>query len=606
MTPSAPQPFQNPRSPGGPESQEQLRNSPVPPSGASPDQTSRIVQQTSPGAAPLASNVNPGIGSPARPVPIPVTPPGTSITHPGVVTPQAGAPAHAAFPRTGVKRSVAPGRGGQPPDRENDQTEDLGDTLVYYAQPWLISAIVHMILLIILALIVIPQFFHREVDLTAEIYAEKLGDQLEFDSPFAGNDPEKVEEPLLTPPDLNRVENPFAAPPPAEIIPEGVTSTSDLQATVIGYALKGRDEGAKEALLAAYGGTATTEAAVALGLAWLARQQRKDGSWSLVGPYPNGAQDENPEAATAMALLAFQGAGITHKRGKFRENVARGWDWLLQQQDADGNFFHEGAFNHRFYTQGQCTIALCEIYGMTRDDRFREPALRAVDYLIRSQSSEGGWRYSPNADSDVSVTGWIVMALQSARMAGLEVPADVFRKVTRFLDRIALEGGSKYPYQKGREATLAMTAEALLMRQFLGWSRDDDRLIKGVTWITEPANLINFERDRDVYYWYYATQVCHHMEGDYWKKWNSVMRQLLPENQVKTGREAGSWDPLKPSRDAWANEGGRLYVTCLSIYCLEVYYRHLPLYSSGAIRLISSTSPAPPAAAPSQPATPSQ
>ncbi|MBC7353609.1 MAG: terpene cyclase/mutase family protein, partial [Thermogutta sp.] len=319
-------------------------------------------------------------------------------------------------------------RGGtHPPDQEDDQTEDLGDTLVYYAQPWLISAIVHMILLIILALIVIPQFFHREVDLTAEIYAEKLGDQLEFDSPFAGNDPEKVEEPLLTPPDLNRVENPFAAPPPAEIIPEGVTSTSDLQATVIGYALKGRDEGAKEALLAAYGGTATTEAAVALGLAWLARQQRKDGSWSLVGPYTNGAQDENPEAATAMALLAFQGAGVTHKRGKFRENVARGWDWLLQQQDADGNFFHEGAFNHRFYTQGQCTIALCEIYGMTRDDRFREPALRAVDYLIRAQSSEGGWRYSPNADSDVSVTGWIVMALQSARMAGLEVPADVFR-----------------------------------------------------------------------------------------------------------------------------------------------------------------------------------
>ncbi|HQF15075.1 MAG TPA: hypothetical protein PLS55_14380, partial [Thermogutta sp.] len=65
-----------------------------------------------------------------------------------------------------------------------------------------------------------------------------------------------------------------------------------------------------------------------------------------------------------------------------------------------------------------------------------------------------------------------------------------------------------------------------------------------------------------------------------------VMRQLIPQHQVKSGPQAGSWDPTKPSRDAWANEGGRLYVTCLSIYCLEVYYRHLPLYSQRALRLV--------------------
>ena len=28
----------------------------------------------------------------------------------------------------------------------------------------------------------------------------------------------------------------------------------------------------------------------------------------------------------------------------------------------------------------------------------------------------------------------------------------------------------------------------------------------------------------------------------------------------------------------WGQFGGRLYVTCLSTYILEVYYRHLPLY----------------------------
>jgi hypothetical protein len=54
-----------------------------------------------------------------------------------------------------------------------------------------------------------------------------------------------------------------------------------------------------------------------------------------------------------------------------------------------------------------------------------------------------------------------------------------------------------------------------------------------------------------------------------------MMCQLLPKQQVKQGKERGSWDP---EGDAWGDVGGRLYVTCLSIYMLEVYYRHLPLY----------------------------
>jgi hypothetical protein len=72
----------------------------------------------------------------------------------------------------------------------------------------------------------------------------------------------------------------------------------------------------------------------------------------------------------------------------------------------------------------------------------------------------------------------------------------------------------------------------------------------------------------------------HHMEGDYWKKWNAVMRDLLVDSQEKAGAERGSWDPIGKNPDAWGvrNQGGRLYVTCLSLYMLEVYYRHMPIY----------------------------
>jgi len=435
-----------------------------------------------------------------------------------------------------------------------------------------------MLLLIILGLLFLPALVREQIELKT-IWAEKLGDQLEFDSDLAGLDKDMLEEPVLTPMDLPEVENPFAAPPDVEIVRDGVTSTSKIDSKHIGFALNGREEGSKRALLGRFGGTALTEAAVKRGLQWLAKVQKRDGSWSLIGTYPNGAVNENSVAATAMALLAFQGAGHTHKKGDFKTNVATGWKWLLDEQDADGNFYHEGPFHHRFYTQAQCTIALCELYGMTKDEKYKVPAERAVQYCLRSQSSEGGWRYSPCMDSDVSVTGWVVMALQSARMAGLEVPKDHFRRVERFLDKVSVDGGTRYPYQRGKEATNVMTAEALLCRQYLGWPRDDERLVEGVDWITRPENLVSFKKDRNVYYWYYATQVAHHMEGQHWKRWNDVMRQELPEQQVTKGREAGSWDPLKPTPDAWEDHGGRLYVTCLSLYMLEVYYRHLPIYS---------------------------
>jgi hypothetical protein len=68
------------------------------------------------------------------------------------------------------------------------------------------------------------------------------------------------------------------------------------------------------------------------------------------------------------------------------------------------------------------------------------------------------------------------------------------------------------------------------------------------------------------------------MEGKPWKDWNEEMRVMLPAHQEKRGRERGSWDP---KGDRWGDAGGRLYVTCLSLYVLEVYYRHLPMYRTG-------------------------
>src|SRR5690606_32876866 len=82
-----------------------------------------------------------------------------------------------------------------------------------------------------------------------------------------------------------------------------------------GASFKGREAVEKKLRLAAYGGNGTTEASVELGLQWLKKNQQQDGSWSLLGPFSSGPYVDNKVSATAMALLAFQGAGHTHMSG---------------------------------------------------------------------------------------------------------------------------------------------------------------------------------------------------------------------------------------------------------------------------------------------------
>ncbi|MCA9134278.1 MAG: terpene cyclase/mutase family protein [Planctomycetales bacterium] len=337
----------------------------------------------------------------------------------------------------------------------------------------------------------------------------------------------------------------------------------------------GRSGPLKKSLLKSGGGTAETEDAVALGLVWLKRQQLKDGAWSMRGPFSHGGGAENQTAATAMAMLAFMGAGNTHKSGEYKAEVYRAVKWLVAQQDRQGFMAAAARDNEKMYAQAQATIALCELYGMTRDYWLKPYAQKACDFACDSQSSMGGWRYRPKFDSDTSVTGWFVMGLKSGQAAGLSIRSHVFPKVEQYLDSVSGGYDSGYAYQVGRRPSPSMTAEGILCRQYLGWHRNMPGMAQGLGALV--ANHALDRNQQDVYYWYYATQALHHYGGPLWEEWNDILRVTLPETQDKQGRESGSWSP---QRDAWGRHAGRLYTTCLSLYCLEVYYRHLPLYSS--------------------------
>jgi hypothetical protein len=96
-------------------------------------------------------------------------------------------------------------------------------------------------------------------------------------------------------------------------------------------------------------------------------------------------------------------------------------------------------------------------------------------------------------------------------------------------------------------------------------------------------------KDRNCYYWYYATQVMHNLPGPEWDRWNREMRRVLLDTISKEGCSEGSWDPNRPTPDRWAEQGGRLMFTSIAILTLEVYYRYLPLYQLDGRSSIAAT-----------------
>ncbi|QDU89973.1 hypothetical protein Pla175_33720 [Pirellulimonas nuda] len=486
---------------------------------------------------------------------------------------------------TPLAASAAPtqqGSPGQGAEHEEPQAPPLLDLSEWLrdSPAWLMSAALHMLVLLIFGLWLVASSREDALNLDAA-FSEEVGEQLIEDNLDLSTSPELAEDfQTLTPDTLPEVETPLATPDLAIESPVADQMTTDIASQTVGVALTGREPGMKRALLAAFGGDATTQNAVLEGLRWLQRQQRTvDKLWSLRGPYRDGAGTENIEAATAMALLAFQGDGHTHvgpADDPFTKNVADGWKALLKRQDRQtGSFFRGDGFNHRFYTHAQCTIALCELYGMTQDQELAGPAQRAVNYLIETQSPGGGWRYDVGDTGDLSVTGWCVMALKSAEIAGISVPPETFARISKFLDSVEYDGGAQYAYQQNGTPRISMTAEGLLCRQYLGWSKDDERLQRGADVLMKSLPTWNTGH-RNAYYWYYGAQVCHHLEGAHWQRWNYAMKKVVPAHQEKAGREKGSWDVVIDQ--VHGPGGGRLYTTCLSIYMMEVYYRHLPLY----------------------------
>ncbi|MBI5778293.1 MAG: terpene cyclase/mutase family protein [Planctomycetes bacterium] len=481
---------------------------------------------------------------------------------------------------------------------------------------WLASLIFHALLILMLASLpdMEPPPAPPPIDIIKPVPdVEKPIDRVVDDIPPVPLDPEKyvTKETPLPPTDNpvdNPSENPDIFPNPNTLAGEGVYNTIGIGP---GFGNKGnRPPGGLKP-------TGTLEdSAVLAGLLWLARHQNPDGSWGAktfqhqcrITRCAGAGDAQFDTGLTGLALLAFTGAGFTTSGTRnifdgidFNEVVRRAVKFLIDHQLSDGSF--SAVKDSKFmYNQAICAYALADLYGQVKDRPagllFREPAERAVKFLLECRNPGQAWRYEPrNGQNDTSVTGWVMMALKTAEHSGISVSAETFAGIRSFYDDVTDPTYGLVGYtEKGSKAVMShedvrnimiqpsLTAIGIMTRIFIDKKASDPLVRLGVSevlknlpaWDTSKSGVI------DYYYWFYATYCLNQYDGPdgaNWKSWNEKMKDVLLKNQcAKKGACSersesicadGSWEPL----DRWSAEGGRVYATAINVLTLEVYYR---------------------------------
>lgn len=332
------------------------------------------------------------------------------------------------------------------------------------------------------------------------------------------------------------------------------------------------------------------DAAVDRGLAYLAEKQigREAavamGRPELAGSFEEPACTGNTGIA-ALAVMAFLAKGHLPGRGQYGELINRGIDYILSQQLENGllvSHNRQGRTSGLMYEHSISTLLLGEVSGMVdpiRQQKVDDVLSRALLVLLqaqkvpKSEASTGGWRYTPGTtDSDLSLTGWSIMALRAAKLNGAAIPDEhIELAVSYVLNCHTPDGGFSY-LPRGTTGSASMTGLAVLCLELCGEHGNEDLLNAGDFILRQPPRMAGPD-GRPVKFRYYAMYYCgqamFQLGGKYWNEFAPVMYDSLLKDQNLDG--------------SWHYPDGSLaynttYPTSLAILTLTVSARQLPIY----------------------------
>ncbi|MCS6850717.1 MAG: terpene cyclase/mutase family protein [Gemmataceae bacterium] len=317
--------------------------------------------------------------------------------------------------------------------------------------------------------------------------------------------------------------------------------------------------------------TPATQRAIDQGLAYLAERQHADGSFGE-------RQYHGNVAITSLAALAFMAGGSQPGRGPRGRLVLDALRFVLRQEERNRRgFLHnpQGSTHGPMYSHGFGTLFLGEVHGMVADRELRQQVRdtldRAVKLIVATQNSEGGWRYQPERrDADISVTICQIMALRSARNAGLYVPKATVDECIKYVKACQTsDGGFRYMKQGGPPA-FARTAAGVVALYSAG-VYEGPEIERGLNFLMryKPSQGMQREIVPDLHYFYghyYAAQAMWTAGGDYWSEWYPAIREELVQ---RAGRHRAD--------GAWFDSICSHYATAMACIILQIPNNYLPI-----------------------------
>ncbi|MGI6401321.1 MAG: hypothetical protein ACOX0A_04305 [Thermoguttaceae bacterium] len=235
-------------------------------------------------------------------------------------------------------------------------------------------------------------------------------------------------------------------------------------------------------------------------------------SFASAGSFGSGTElfGRDPGVA-ALCGLAFLASGSLPGRGRYGRELERVIDYLLacahNDKDAPETYGLiadlSGKGRKPTYSHGFATLFLSAI------DRAetRDAAKAAVEFLVHTQNSEGGWRYEPKrvAVADLSVTTCQLSALRAARDAGIHVPAETIADAERYIVSLQNDdGGFRYLTLAGPSG-YSRTSAAIHALQASG-ERYSRAIERGFEYLEKiyPLDTSGVDETKKIEYWAYG------------------------------------------------------------------------------------------------------
>ena len=346
------------------------------------------------------------------------------------------------------------------------------------------------------------------------------------------------------------------------------------------------------------------------GLEWLATQQQNDGSFK--------AHERSQPAVTSFCLMAFLAQGESPADGQYQLQLTKAIDYIADQQKPNGLIALVGpsvvpiprdygtveapqyankpnslavttVYNHAI-----SALALSEAYGQCNSAQAKKiaPVIQnAIAATLEMQRWGGkakrdvnGWRYlikrPDGGDSDLSVTGWQLMFLRSARNAGFDVPAESIDGAVKYVENCFWKDRNRrvHVYMAGSRAkvTRSMAGAGILAMAHAGKHDSKEAVASGDCLLKYDFSKYDSEKapygpraDRYHYGAVLCTQGMYQLGGKYWEQFFPKLVNAFLANQ----QDDGSW--LTGGID---KPYGGCYTTSLGILSLSVPDQMLPIF----------------------------